>query len=454
MGFGDEATAAVAATIAKAKGEADFGTAYDDILKDERHSVAQFQQQQPAQAFATELMGGAGPGGALNKLARKVRGTLASRVARSPVTQAAVQGGVTGAGNAKGGDRTAGAVVGAGLGAGVAGTTGLAGAGLRALFKSMGLTNVDKDTARTLLEAMRRDGLDPKQVLEGAGDLVQRTQRPVALADILADKKATHTMQVVDAALSKAGGHKPTVVQALEDRLGQQKDRVLVDVADATAQLPRATRETIQEMIQRRKDATTGDYAKAFGDKTRLKLPELQQLHTNGGMDDAFKQLQETMRVKGKEVPTRWATDAELASIPPALIAGEKNPKTGKTPFFSPTLEQYHEMKSHLWDLEQKAKLLNPLGEDKATKLSMAYGNARRNLKDLLGNIGGETYKRAEAKFGGESKLVEAAQLGSNLFKTDPAKIREVVAKMDAAEKEALLAGFSGHVQDGVERWS
>lgn len=462
FGWGDELSSAMAATLAASRG-AKFGDAYGDIVRSERSGRAEFERDNPWSSFGLELLGGLPTGmgavKALGKAAPKVAAgaPAARRIARwaatSPVAQGATLGAAAGAGAADTDATAGGTAVGAAVGAATGKAGDLAIRGLKKLAEVAGIRDLTKTVVDDLLTAMKADGLDPAKVLTELGNIAGRTNKSLTFADMVAEiQPGEHTRKLLDGALSRAGSHRGRVETFLADRLAGQKESVVDDIANATGHFPQAARDTIEQLIERRKKDTSDLYRKAFSNRARLNTPELQALHKSGAMDDAMKAVMEELRIRGETLPVRWATAAELPDIPKALLTGQEAVR-GRTPYYSPTLEHYHSMKRHLWDLAEKAKVAGPFKEAKATQLSMAYDDARRNLQQLLKGdgqtvgIGGPEYARAEALFGGESKLIEAAVLGRDLFKTDPAKLRGILTRMDPAEREAVLVGFGGYVE-------
>lgn len=120
FGWGDEAAAALAATMAKISGdEKDWGDIYEDIQQAESERQDIYTEQRPGEALGFSLAGGLGTGGvgaskALGKMAQKGATTLQKALAGTGI--GAVEGGIAGAGAADPGERLEGAQQGAVLG--------------------------------------------------------------------------------------------------------------------------------------------------------------------------------------------------------------------------------------------------------------------------------------------------------------------------------------------------
>lgn len=453
-GFGDEATAAVAAGLAALKGESSFSAAYDDILRAEREGLHDYARAHPVVNFGSELAGSLLPSTALMRAARLLgdpmrmsratrlarTGRIATKVAQSPVAQGAVLGGVAGAGASDETNRLGGAATGTAFGAGITAGLGVMGKALHSLGRMMGLTNIDKDTAKALLDAMKKDGLDPRTVLAEVNSLVNTSQRPAALADIVALKKAPTTQRLINEALSESGAHRPKVAQHLEDRLMGQKDRVLWDMADALNRLPQSTRETIQSLIERQQKVAGPLYEKAFASDRALKDTRLWEILGTPAGQKALKAAQVLAENERSPLTTRWALKHEVADIPETLFTGAET--NGRLQYVAPNIRSFDYIKRKLWDQAQE---LRRAGQKEEAK---AVDKLRRDMVNVLDEIGPDEYKAARAAFKGPAELIEATETGSNLFKIPVSELRETVAKMSAAEKDALLAGFAGHVSE------
>lgn len=448
-GFGDEATAAVAAALAATRGD-DFSKAYEDILKNERSDISDFSQTHPWTNFGGEFVGSLAPAGAVFKgakalgdpLSAKIKAVRASiKAAQNPVAQATVTGAVAGAGAADNDSRALGAVTGGGLSAGIATGLGALGKGLHGIGRMMGLTNVDKDTAAAILAAMKKDGLDPREVLPQVAELVRTTQRPVALADFVAGKKAPNTQRLIDEALGRSGGHRQKVADHLEGRLLDQKDRVLNDVADSMNRLPQAVRDTVKDIVEKRSSDASPFYEAAFKNETALKDPRLWEILGTPAGKSALAEARALAANNRDQLTTRFATKDELADIPEHLFTGV-TAGNGRIEYTAPSLKTFDYIKRKLWDQAQALKRGGQKEE------AAAVDKLRRDMVKVLDEIGPDEYKLARSTHAQGSELIDAAELGAELFKKPVSEIRERVAKMTDGEREALLAGFAGHVHD------
>lgn len=187
LGWGDEIGLFGAALFVKATEDTDqsLWEVFDEMQAGYRTEQDAFREQNPKTALAAEVAGAVGTGGGAASLATRTApraAAAASRVvpaiARIPAGGAAA-GAIAGAGFSEEGERVEGAQRGALMGGIVGGATGLASAGLTRAANRIG-SNQETRSARKLAEALRRDGLTPKQI----GARLRRLGQDGTIADV------------------------------------------------------------------------------------------------------------------------------------------------------------------------------------------------------------------------------------------------------------------------------
>lgn len=178
MGFGDEATAAGAATVAKLNAllsdkEVDWGQAYDEALAARRGQMKSYVTEHPKTALGAELAGGlASVGGLVKSGVTTLKSAKTLPTVLKSGREGLLYGGIAGAGHAEGDlvDRGAGTITGAATGAAMAGAFPLVlsgGSTLGRLVKDKVKTNFGNPESQVnarLNQAMQQTGITADDV--------------------------------------------------------------------------------------------------------------------------------------------------------------------------------------------------------------------------------------------------------------------------------------------------
>lgn len=454
LGWNDELTGAMGAVPAALSGQNPID-AYKSIRDAERSAHRDTQTASPIGTAAIDLGSAAVPGVGLaklsSKLASKVTSPVVKKVMQSPIAQGTELGAVAGAGDQQGDAAdTAGAAALGGVTGGAA-TAGLVviAKGLHALIRGMGWANPDKDAAKLVMEAMKKDGLDPQVVLSKAAGLSKETGKPVTLADVVgSDNAAGATGQLFNQALGKAGGtQRAGIIHGMEDRQAGQKERVITDFARGANATQMEIEPMVDELIKVRKEASQPLYDIAYAKGEPIQDDRLTALFGRPSVQSAFKNL------KGYAAETNTPIDASFAKDPdsyhPSLLTGDS--KGGKFEVITPNLRSLDIIKKRLWDLEQRAKITEN-GQLTPTMDSMAIGDTRRTLTGLLDELGPEEYKQARNVYSDYSSMKDAAEFGYDIFKKSPAAIHKQLAGYTEAERDAFVSGLYGHLTDLTQK--
>ena len=390
----------------------DIGQHAEEAVRN-RYKLA--KERSPVATTTGEVIGGtavgaAMPGGTLTNLGRMVG-------------IGALEGGIAGAGYAEPGNRKAGAVQGASIGA-VAGPA-LAGAGkiIGGIFRGLRqqILMMPKADARRLVRmAAERDLIDPgqaKQLLDEVGD-------GAMLADIGPNLRSAAR----DAAATPGPGKK-LAIDALESR----QVNAVADVARA-AGLKLDVQDDLNAYVQAL-DASRKIRAKPLYDEAfKQWIKPTPAINAVLRSDAGEKALAKAMRTMSNEI-----------DLPPLeRIAIDEN--TGEI-----SLRLLDQVKRALFDAEDLArKAANDVGANEARQIS----NLRRQLtRELDNETLSPAYAQARKIYAGDSALIDAANLGREMFKgrkfaTD---LEDQIVSLNNGELEAMRIGVLRGIEDVID---
>jgi hypothetical protein len=319
----------------------------------------------------------------------------------------AVEGGLSGAGNATEGNRVSGAVTGAAIGApiGVAVPHVVKGVG-KAAGAIRDAVSPEANVAADLGRAFARDETAPGWALQQLSDI--RQHRPQAT---LADVGGENVKGIVERVSQTPGGGRTITVPNLTQRQQGQAMRISQDLKSLTG-TPKSAFETINETMAARKEAAGPLYKEAM----QANVADNQQVvdaimgETQTGWGRAI--------LNSKDVKNTLQTEYGVTGVPG---------------------------KEHLMpiiDAWQKA------ARDAADSAARAGNNNKaRVINDMRNRVleavdeANPAYKSARAAWAGPSQYMDAVERGRNIF-TEPAE--EFAARfrnLSDAEKEAERIG-------------
>lgn len=319
FGWGDEIVGALGALGAGMPGSEAYGQAYERIRSREDRLANQFAQENPKAAFAGQVFGGFGTGGAGRALVgRLLPGAQAawqsmSPWLRAPVTGAAA-GGAAGAGMAQPDERGTGAAAGAALGAGL-------GIGTQLVAKYGGqLVNklVDKwfrqpgraRAAQEVRDALVRDGL----TIDEAEAMIRAYGDDAMLADL---GGRTRMLGAGVTGLSEAP--KGEVERFLRARHAAQQPQLVDSLTRITGRSGKI--QSDRQVLEAARKAATGDlYERAY----QQPIPLTRELSDMLQLDDVRSAYRIghkfAEREAGKKLPMlAWDDKAQGWANPPTV---------------------------------------------------------------------------------------------------------------------------------------
>ena len=412
FGFGDEISAAMVGSIVAMTGGS-FRDGYDSSLGYIRDNMEAYELQNPKMALAGEIVGGITTGGLAGGRVLAAQSLKNAPLAARVGAQAgvgAVEGGVYGAGAAEE-ERFIPALQGALIGA-IAAPVGtkvvdwlIQGGKVGASFIGRKLADTPRKQAmRAVRNAARSEGIDEDQALQ----MFEELGPEATLADLGENFRA-----LARAGTDAAGEMKTRAKNIVYSRQLGQQERLLVAAEVATGQTAGNFNAARAELLQSRQDAARPLYQAAWelGMETTDKIAELlarpaMKTAMREGVDKAANEGQWTGEL-GLARSLHYAKRALDDQIS-ALRAGATNDAAGSI-------------------IKLKNELL-----------------AEMDLQN-------KSYKEARALYSSDSSMIDAMDMGMDLFKTSVDDIDDALRGMTQGEKELFNLGAVRAVRDTLD---
>jgi hypothetical protein len=434
MGFSDE----IEAKAREARGEG----RYEDILAGLRQAKQQFGEQYPigstlaemGGALPTMLLGGAGFAG----LAARAP-SIAARFSplTTGLTGAAVTGGatgaITGAGEAEPGQRMAGAARGGATGT-VLGPTGqvatkaisgVVGRGLEIGRSAIGADPTEAFRNRAdvkLLQALRRDGLSPKD----AADRLQAVQASGYKPETIIEIGGKNTRALADV-VSKYPGASQVAEELAEQRMAGQAGRVISDFERVFGRRESAL-DVADDLINRRNLSSGPLYQQAYREGGVIQDPRIDKLMELNAFKDAYKTARELAELDGVNLPANVQDLKQIGGF---------------------DLRTLDYIKRGLDDvLYVRATPISGTGKQVIAKLK----EKRREFVDIVDEVGPDSYRAARQAFAGPTEVRDAIEAGQKFTRLSPSQLERDFAKLSPAEKEGFQLGVLESIRQNVDR--
>jgi hypothetical protein len=430
MGFSDEAIAGMRSAFdprqrkqlsEQITGQPSPGS-YEDYLKAEREGMRQYQEQNPITSTVANLGGAFAPAlvtggpGAVPAVSRTVGPKLASMLfGRAPsVGRMTATGAGTGAVTAVGtsekpiSEAPSEAALGAVTGGATAGALGAFGQYLaipayRQIKRMMGFGDNNQMADRLIVEALRKDGVDPNQALAR----LQGMQRGEAtLADV-----GENTAALLRRASAAPGQARQETQTALSNRAAERAPRISGDLRTLMSASPDFYTDITDLMAKRRTDA--------------------QALYGTAWANAPV--------ITPQSAPNIWGM-RDLPSFKEAMKAGMRRLSDMGLPLNSPqnVFRGLHETKLALDDMIE-TEMRQGNRNQAATLLSMKE-RLLRDMDDVSG-----PYKIARQAYAGDSEMLEAMNQGRNIYTLPEQELRGFITRFSSnpSEYDAFRAGIA-----------
>ena len=434
MGWSDEAEARARA----ARGEG----RYEDILAGLRQAKERFEQEYPIGSTLAE-MGGALPtmavgGAGFAGLAARAP-SIAARVSpmltglTGAAATGAATGAITGAGEAEPGQRMAGAGTGAATGAALGPVgqvaTGIASGAVRKgleVGKSVIGADATKQFQRRadvkLLQALRRDGLSPKD----AADRLQAIQASGYKPETIVEVGGKNTRALADV-VSKYPGASQLAEELAEQRMAGQAQRVISDFERVFGRRESAL-DVADDLVRRRDAASAPLYRQAYQEGGVIQDPRIDKLMELSAFKDAYKTAVELADLDGIKLPANVQDLKKLGGF---------------------DLRTLDYIKRGLDDvLYVRAVPTSGTGKQLIGKLK----EKRNEFVGILDEVGPPSYRQARQAFAGPTEVREAIEAGQKFTRLSPTQLERDFAKLSPAEKEGFQLGVLESIRENVEK--
>lgn len=427
MGFGDEATAALASVMGPGS--------YDEYLGRERAKIGQFRDEYPVTATVSEVAGAIPTAFAVPASAAFRGGSMAAKLGSGALTGAGM-GGFYGYNAGEGGieNRLENAGIGGGFGGIIGALSVPAGSFASRLMQSRMMGRVAKQMGMSrpsyseLTRAMSADGS-----LSGPG-----AARLAAAGDdaMLADSGLT-AAGALDGVIQRGGKGAVTASNNIAQRVNVASQRITRAMDDAFGQ-PAGIRSTERALRQGTAAARQDAYDAAYGAVIDYASPGGQQLEAlmrTRIPRRAIKAANELMRTEG---------------VPPSerilMQVGDDGVITFARP---PSVRQVDYITRGLNEVAERANGQGAIGG--TTQVGRAYGNLSREIRNLMRDQVPE-YATALETAAEPIAARNALQLGAKALRGGTTitrdEIAEAVQGMTAPERSYVAAGMRAHIDE------
>jgi hypothetical protein len=422
MGFSDEAIAALRAGLNPKQ-------SYEDFLKAEREGMRQYQEQNPITSTVANLGGALAPAmftggaGAVPAVSRamgpRLSGMLfgqAPSVGRMTATGAGA-GAVSAVGTSEKpiSEAPGEAALGAVTGGATAGALGLLGQyvampAYRQLKRAMGFDDANQMADRLIVDALRKDGVDPNQALAR----LQGMQRGEAtLADV-----GENTAALLRRASAAPGQARQETQQALSTRASERAPRISDDLRTLMSGSQDFYTDITDLMAKRRADAD----------------PLYKAAWANAPV------------ITPQSAPNIWAM-RDYPSFKKAMDKGLDRMRDRGLPLNSPEniFRALHETKIALDDM-----ITNNIKEAHKNQAGILLDMKQKLLEDM-DNVSGQ-YKIARQTYAGDSEMLTAMNEGRNIYTMEELKLRDFMKRFskNPSEYDAFRAGIAQSMLERV----
>lgn len=417
-----------------------FSEAYDTALRTKRGQVDQAKKERPFTAAALQALGTVGSFGSQPGFFTGGT-TLAGKMGRG-AGAGAIEGGIIGASEGKGG--FANVAESAAEGMAIGGVTGGVVPPIASVIQRGGrLVNsllpsekgLRDKAARIVTQAALDDGVD----LVDAANQAAQSGKPVMLADQGANLK-----NLTRGVATAPGPQQQAVQEAFADRRLDQAERLVKDINETLGGGPTAYR-AIQEITERRAAQSKPLYEAAFGplsDPRFINDPATLQYLTEVANAPAIKSAWAKARtqIMNKASKERASTGGNFVPLPV--------PKDLRTALQSGQVPYWHidQLKRALDD-RIGASLKS--GETTTASDFMSF---KRDLLELMDNANPQ-YARARSVYADASSQKSAIELGKSFERLEAEEIKDITARMSAAERDYFRLGVADALKRKVKSW-
>lgn len=442
LGFGDEIEGAATALFTD--------ESYSDATDRIRREMDQYRKNNAGKALAMELGGGllTGGVGAGRVAAAKAAQGLGSAIKAGAATGAGF-GGVAGFGSGRDTleNRLTNAAIGAGAG-------GVLGAGLpvagnlakglvnrtRAATDTLSKAGVDRAADLKILQKMEAEGITPMQTAAR----LKQAQRDGVTDTMIADVGDESIRGLARGATAVSTRARTLAEDALDTRQAKSGFEIADDVMNTIASGKTAS-DALEEIAERQARSAGTAFQAAFkneGVDRLVKAENISDLMEIKAFRDAVKQ---GLSVANVAKLNDNISEEALSGLRTLSKAKNADDLSG----LNLTAETMHYVKMGFDDVIGMGKSGQNLSSA-GRSLQGGLKKAQRQFIDKIDDATDGNYKPALDQFAGNMRLQEAVELGGDLFKFTPDKLRPVIKNMSQSEKEAFRIGVADAIRNRV----
>lgn len=387
--------------------------------------IAQFRQEQPRTALATEIATGGAAlgnvGGGFIAGARSIPGAIA----RSGLVGAGV-GAVAGAGEAPPGQRlqgaAGGAVLGGALGAAVPPLVSFGARGLRGIVNRIRPGTTQRNAADRILNALDNEQITLDQAQQRLDDLgVEAT-----LADL-----SDETRRLGRGAASEPGPASAQATRVFQNRQDAQGSRILREL-ESRLPVQGSFQGTVDDLIASRAAAASPLYRRAYAQNVEF-TDELQSLFQRPAIKQAWPRAQQIAGNEGIDLPEIFVPNASGNLVRQ----------------LTPNMEAIDFIKRGLDDVIEEAR--DPITRKIVGDRARSVDTVRRELLRIVDEMN-PAYATARAAFAGPSGSLDALNLGRRFVKSDAEVLAKQLDRLTPNDQAFFRAGVAEGLRDLVLR--
>lgn len=321
----------------------------------------------------------------------------------------AVQGGLTGAGEAKLGDEGFGGLTGMAIGGAAGAAGGALVEGIGKLISSRGMTAADKASKR-VAQAMLDDGVNPG----GASDALRRARDAGASDFALIDAGKDNVRRLGRTVRNLGGEGAEQLADFAESRAAGQADRYSRAVSDTVG--PNQPIDDLRASVMQTAREKTGPVYSTLTDAVELPKDMKEMLARAPSAREAFQKAQKLAAENG--VP-----------IEPIFVKGQFNPKIEQV-----SAKTLHYLRQGFDEVIDSHKTVLPSGREEISKIGAAVSKNRKALDEFL-KTASPQIREADSTYSAYAKYASALDAGRKYQTLEPAQLQALLKKMDPAER-------------------
>jgi hypothetical protein len=311
---------------------------------------------------------------------------------------------------------------------------------LRAATDTLSKAGVDRAADLKILQKMEAEKITPMK----AAATLKQAQRDGITDTMIADVGGESTRGLAQGATAVSGKARTLAEDALDTRQAKAGFEIADDVMNTIGSGKTAS-DALEEIAERQARSASPAFQAAFkneGVDRLVKAENISDLMEINAFRDAVKQ---GLNVANVAKLNDNISEEALSGLRTLSKAKNADDLSG----LNLTAETMHYVKMGFDDVIGMGKSGQNLSSA-GRSLQGGLKKAQRQFIDKIDDATDGNYKPALDQFAGNMRLQEAVELGGDLFKMTPAKLRPVIKNMSQSEKEAFRIGVADAIRNRV----